>query len=47
MFQYKTLRNILHANKMLFKFGKVTPPLYPICKLLLFHTRVPSSDFGT
>ena len=33
MFQYKTLRNILYANKMLFKFGKVTSPLYSICKL--------------
>ena len=26
MFQYKVLHNILYANKMLFKFGKVTSP---------------------
>ena len=34
MFQYKVLHNILHANKMLFKLGKVTSPRCCFCKLL-------------
>ena len=33
MFQYKVLHNILYANKMLFKFGKVTSPRCSFCKL--------------
>ena len=33
MFQYKVLHNILCANKMLFKFGKVTSPRCSFCKL--------------
>ena len=33
MFQYKVLYNILHANKMLFKFGKVTFRPCSFCKL--------------
>ena len=32
--QYKVLHNILYANKMLFKFGKVTSPRCSFCK---FH----------
>ena len=31
--QYKVLRNILYAKKMLFKFGKVTSPRCSFCKL--------------
>ena len=30
---YKVLHNILHANKMLFKLGKVTSPRCCFCKL--------------
>ena len=33
MFQYKGLHNILYANKMFFKFGKVTSPRWSFCKL--------------
>ena len=33
MFQYIVLHNILYANKMLFKFGKVTSPRCSFCKL--------------
>ena len=33
MSQYKILYNILYANKMLFKFGKVTSPRWSFCKL--------------
>ena len=33
MFQYKVLHNILYANKMLFKIGKVTSPRCSFCKL--------------
>ena len=33
MFQYKVLHDILYANKMLFKFEKVTSPLCSFCKL--------------
>ena len=33
MFQYKVLHNILYANKMLFKFEKVTSPQCFFCKL--------------
>ena len=33
MFWYKVLQNILYANKMLFKFGKVTSPRCSFCKL--------------
>ena len=33
MFQYKVLHNILYANKMLFKIGKVTSPQCSFCKL--------------
>ena len=33
MFQYNFLHNILYANKMPFKFGKVTPPRCSFCKL--------------
>ena len=33
MFQYKVLHNILYANKMLFKFGKVSSPRCSFCKL--------------
>ena len=33
MFQYKVLHNILCANKMLFKLGKVTSPRCSFCKL--------------
>ena len=33
MFQYKVLHNIIYANKMLFKFGKVTSPRCSFCKL--------------
>ena len=33
MFQYKVLHNIVYANKMLFKFGKVTSPRCCFCKL--------------
>ena len=33
MVQYKVLYNILYANKMLFKFGKVTPTRCSFCKL--------------
>ena len=33
MFKYKVLLNILCANKMLFKFGKVTSPRCCFCKL--------------
>ena len=33
MFQYKVLHNILYANKMLFKFGKVTSARCSFCKL--------------
>ena len=33
MFQYNFLHNILYANKMLFKFGKVTSPRCSFCKL--------------
>ena len=33
MFQYKVLHNNLHANKMIFKFGKVTSPRCSFRKL--------------
>ena len=33
MFQFKVLHNVLYANKMLFKFGKVTSPRCSFCKL--------------
>ena len=33
MFQYKVVHNILFANRMLFKFGKVTSPRCSFCKL--------------
>ena len=33
MSQYKVLHNILYANKMLFKSGKLTCTLYSFCKL--------------
>ena len=33
MFQYKVLQNILYANQMLIKFGKVTSPRCSFCKL--------------
>ena len=33
MFQYKALHNILYANKMLFKFVRVTSPRCSFCKL--------------
>ena len=33
MFQYKVLHNILYANKIPFKFGKVTSPWCSICIL--------------
>ena len=33
MFQHKVLHNILYANKMLFKFGKVISPRCCFCKL--------------
>ena len=37
MFQYKVLRHILYANKMLCKFGKVTSPRCSSCKV---HNKV-------
>ena len=33
MFQYNFLHNILYANKMPLKFGKVTSPRCSFCKL--------------
>ena len=33
MFWYKVLHNILYANKMLFKFGKVISPRCSFCNL--------------
>ena len=33
MFQYKVLHKILYANKVFFKFGKVTSPRCFFCKL--------------
>ena len=33
MFQCKALDNIIYANKMFFKFGKVTSPRGSLCKL--------------
>ena len=42
-FQYKILNNVLHLNKKLFTFRKLTSPLCPFCKfsdetvLHLFH----------
>ena len=33
MFQCKALDNIIYANKMFFKFGKVTSPRVSLCKL--------------
>ena len=33
MFQYNFLHNILYANKMPFKFGKITSPRCSFCKL--------------
>ena len=33
MFQCKVLHNILYANKILFKLGKVTSPRFSFCKL--------------
>ena len=33
MLQYKVLHKVLYANKMLFKFGRVTSPRCSFCKL--------------
>ena len=44
MFQYKVLHNILYANKMLFKFGKVTSPRCSFCK---FHNETVMHLFMT
>ena len=52
IFQYKVLYNILYANKMLFKFGKVTSPRFSFCKLHnetimhLFYDCLIVKDYG-